>query len=130
MIGLFESYVRVGDVFLRIGAVYGLALGIGLALLITMILIRRSNDIGDSKGTMNDFGYLYMLSSEDDLHRREPDGSALIQIEERHKEEKEYYQGKGLPEKGKLKKRRFGDGSIGEEKVTRDIFKEKFGEQE
>ena len=126
----FLYYVRVGEYYFRIGGVYGFALGLGLAILITMILIKKSNDIGDSRGTMNDFGYLYMLDSEDDLHRHEPDGSARTQIEERHKEEKEYYQGKGLPEKGKLKKRRFGDGSIGEEKVTRDIFKEKFGEQE
>lgn len=112
-----------------------MGLGIGLAFLITMILIKKSNDVGDSKGSLLDFGGVFMLESEDGLHHPETSGYASIMLSERHEEEKGESQNKkdsgdGLPEKPKLKKRRFGDGSIGEVKATRDIFKEKFGSQE
>ena len=132
----FDIYGLIGESNeVTIGALYGLALGIGLAFLITIILVRKSNDVGSSKGSMLDFGGLYMIEAEDDLHRREPSGTAFTILSEHHEEEKAYYldkknSGGGLPEKRKLKKRRFGDGSIGEEKATRDIFKEKFGSQE
>ncbi|MCR4697715.1 MAG: hypothetical protein K5654_10440 [Lachnospiraceae bacterium] len=38
------------------GIIAGLALGIGLALYITTKLVKKSNDIGDSKGQFMDFG--------------------------------------------------------------------------
>lgn len=127
MIGVFAYYMQVGSAFFLIGGIYGLALGVGLAILITISLIKKSNDIGASQGTLSDFGYLDMLESEDDLCESEPDSNVTERIMERHKEEKVYYPGKGIPGKEQNRRRRLGDGSIGEEKASRDIFTEKYG---
>ena len=45
--------IIVADIF---GIIAGLALGIGIALYITTKLVKKSNDIGDSKGQFMDFG--------------------------------------------------------------------------
>lgn len=53
-----------------IGIVYGLAVAIGLAMFITIRAMKKSNDIGDSQGTLADFNAsVHITSSEDGLHR-------------------------------------------------------------
>ncbi|MCR5249478.1 MAG: hypothetical protein K6E50_02595 [Lachnospiraceae bacterium] len=53
-----------------VGILCGLALGIGLALSMVVKSIKESNDMGDSKGSMRDFGAtLNMLYSVDDLRQ-------------------------------------------------------------
>ena len=55
--------VLFADVF---GIIAGLLLGIGIALFITTKLIKKSNDIGDSKGEFYDFGdYIRPISHQD-----------------------------------------------------------------
>ncbi|MBR6080441.1 MAG: hypothetical protein IKP60_09825 [Treponema sp.] len=41
------------DIF---GILTGLALGISLAFFVTLIIVKKSNDIGDSQGELKDFG--------------------------------------------------------------------------
>ncbi len=53
-----------------VGIICGIAIGLGLALRITVLKIKESNDMGDSKGDMLAFGcHLNMICGEDDLHR-------------------------------------------------------------
>ena len=53
-----------------IGFICGLALGIGLALSIVVSRVKESNDMGDSRGGMTDFGAsVNMIYSEDDLRK-------------------------------------------------------------
>ena len=53
-----------------IGILCGLALGIGLALSMVVTSIKESNDMGDSKGSMRDFGAtMNMLYSANDLRQ-------------------------------------------------------------
>ena len=53
-----------------IGVMCGLALGTGLALSIVVKSVKESNDMGDSKGNMRDFGaHINMLYAEDDMHK-------------------------------------------------------------
>ncbi|MCR5520774.1 MAG: hypothetical protein K6F44_02550 [Lachnospiraceae bacterium] len=54
-----------------LGAIFGLIIGVGLAYYITITLVKRSNDVGDSSGILQDFGHLKMLQAADDL--RSPD---------------------------------------------------------
>lgn len=55
--------IIVADIF---GIIAGLALGIGIALYITTKLVKKSNDIGDSKGEFYDFGdYIRPISHMD-----------------------------------------------------------------
>ncbi|MCR4648854.1 MAG: hypothetical protein K5776_07225 [Lachnospiraceae bacterium] len=50
------------------GITIGLVLGICIALGITMKFIKKSNDIGDSKGEFNDFGdYVKTINQIDEL---------------------------------------------------------------
>ena len=50
------------------GIIFGLAMGISLALMLTAKFVRDSNDIGNSAGTFYDFGdYVRPLDHEDDL---------------------------------------------------------------
>ena len=50
------------------GVLAGLTLGISVSLLLTVWLVKTSNDIGDSQGTFEDFGdYMDVISSEDNL---------------------------------------------------------------
>lgn len=53
-----------------LGIVGGLAIGIGLAFLITMNLVKKSNDMGDSSATMEDVSKkgLEVISRRDNLH--------------------------------------------------------------
>ena len=58
--------IIVADIF---GIIAGLALGIGIALYITTKLVKKSNDIGDSKGQFMDFGdYIRPLNHLDNEH--------------------------------------------------------------
>ena len=51
-----------------IGLICGLALGIGLALSIVVSKVKESNDMGDSRGGMMDFGAsVDLIYSEDDM---------------------------------------------------------------
>ena len=53
-----------------IGIICGLGIALGLALRITALKIKESNDIGDSRGDMRAFGtQLNLICGEDDLHR-------------------------------------------------------------
>ncbi len=53
-----------------IGLICGLALGIGLALSIVVSKVKESNDMGDSRGRMSDFGAsVDMIYSEDDMRK-------------------------------------------------------------
>lgn len=57
--------ILFADIF---GIVLGLALGISIALLITVRLVKQSNDIGDSQGEFMDFGdYVHVLNEYDNL---------------------------------------------------------------
>lgn len=52
------------------GIVFGLLLGLSISLTIVVNMLKKSNDIGDSTGTFEDFGdYIRVMNSEDDLHR-------------------------------------------------------------
>ena len=52
------------------GVVAGLAFGISVAALFTIWLVKKSNDIGDSKGQFNDFSeYLDIICDDDDLRQ-------------------------------------------------------------
>ena len=56
-----------------IGIICGLALGIGLAFNMVIKNVKESNDMGDSKGSMRDFGAsINMLKSEDGLNKLPP----------------------------------------------------------
>lgn len=69
-----------------IGIICGIAIGIGLALRITVLAVKNSNDIGDSKGDLRDFGtYIDMISTEDDLHNYRPSARGKIMLEDRMK---------------------------------------------
>lgn len=51
------------------GVVAGLALGIGLAFLITIKMVKKSNDIGDSSAELLDVSNgVCILDKEDNLH--------------------------------------------------------------
>lgn len=45
------------------GIALGVLTGLGLALYLTSLLIKRSNDVGDSIGKLGDFGSLNMIHS-------------------------------------------------------------------
>lgn len=48
----------------------GLALGISIALYITVKMVKKSNDIGDSQGSFSDFGdYIDVTGHEDELRQ-------------------------------------------------------------
>ncbi|MBR5348093.1 MAG: hypothetical protein IK125_02550 [Lachnospiraceae bacterium] len=49
------------------GIFLGILTGLGLALYLTSLLIKRSNDVGDSIGQLSDFGSLHMIHSEPKL---------------------------------------------------------------
>lgn len=66
-----------------VGAVCGIAIGLGLALRITVLSIKKSNDIGDSKGDLRDFGtYVNLITTEDDLHNCRPSARGKIILEQ------------------------------------------------
>ncbi|MBP5281557.1 MAG: hypothetical protein J6Z22_03565 [Lachnospiraceae bacterium] len=72
-----------------IGGIIGFVLAIGTALYVTMTLVKRSNDIGDSKGSLKDFGFLNTMVAEDDLHNCRPSARGKIILNENcQKEEK------------------------------------------
>lgn len=65
-----------------LGILLGIALGLGLALMITVKAVRKSNDIGDSKGSLRDFGtYVNMHAVEDNLSRYRPSDRGKILLE-------------------------------------------------
>ena len=45
----------MGEIFILIAIIYGLIMGIGVALAITGIILKKSNKHGDSKGDLYDF---------------------------------------------------------------------------
>ena len=48
----------------------GLALGISIALFVTVRMVKKSNDIGDSQGQFHDFGdYIDVYNHEDELRQ-------------------------------------------------------------
>lgn len=69
-----------------IGIVCGIAIGLGLALRITVLRIKQSNDMGDSKGDMRDFGtYVDMMDSEDGMSSYRPSQRGKIMLEANRK---------------------------------------------
>lgn len=65
-----------------LGALCGIIIGLGLALRITVLSIKKSNDIGDSKGDLRDFGtYVNLISTEDDMHKYRPSDRGKIMLE-------------------------------------------------
>jgi len=50
-----------------IGVFFGLIISVALAYYITMSLVKKSNDVGDSSGELQDFGKLNMITTMDDL---------------------------------------------------------------
>lgn len=53
-----------------VGIIFGFLLSLSLVLLIVTKLLKESNDIGDSMGTLSDFGtYVHVTASEDGLSR-------------------------------------------------------------
>ncbi len=66
-----------------IGLICGLALGIGLALSIVVSKVKESNDMGDSRGGMTDFGAsVNMIYSEDDLRKPPASRSGISLLQE------------------------------------------------
>lgn len=45
----------MGDIYFIIAIIYGVIMGIGTALAITGIILKKSNKHGDSKGDLYDF---------------------------------------------------------------------------
>ncbi len=45
----------MGEIFFIIAIIYGVVMGIGTALAITGIILKKSNKHGDSKGDLYDF---------------------------------------------------------------------------
>ena len=69
-----------------IGIVCGIAIGLGLALRITVLRIKQSNDVGDSKGDIRDFGTVVdVMSAEDDMHNYRPSARGKIMLDESRK---------------------------------------------
>ena len=57
-----------------IGIICGIGIALGLALRITVLKVKESNDLGDSRGDMLTFGtQLNLICGEDDL--RKPQGN-------------------------------------------------------
>ena len=53
-----------------VGIICGIAIALGLALRITVLKVKESNDMGDSKGDMLTFGSrLNLICGEDDLSK-------------------------------------------------------------
>ncbi len=51
------------------GLIVGVALGIGVAYYVTVSLVKKSNDIGDSSATLRDVSDgVIVLDKEDNLH--------------------------------------------------------------
>lgn len=77
-------------IYYVIGGIIGFVLAIGTALYVTVTLVKKSNDIGDSKGCLKDFGYLNTISAEDDLNNCRPSARGKIILTDHcQKEEKE-----------------------------------------
>jgi len=53
-----------------LGIILGLSTGLGMALYITSYLVKRSNDIGDSTGTLENFGKLNIFYQKAGLSKR------------------------------------------------------------
>lgn len=69
-----------------IGIICGIAIGLGLALRITVLQIKKSNDMGDSKGDMRDFGtFIDMIATEDDMHNYRLSARGKITLEANRK---------------------------------------------
>ena len=65
-----------------LGIFLGLILGVGVAMMVTVNVIKKSNDIGDSKGSLRDFGtYVNMHAVEDNLPRYRPSDRGKILLE-------------------------------------------------
>ena len=119
MIGYYWHYYMHYAPGYVIGGLIGLALGLGIAFLITMYLVMKSNDIGDSKGSLADFGYLKMLCSEDGLHHHSPSGQGVALIWEDQRQEKESLIREGFPVEQKV---------IEKPVTSKNIFSDRFGE--
>lgn len=76
----------MGTIYWVTGIILGISIGIGLALRIVVELIMISNDIGDSSGTVKDFGHgLAICDKKDGLSRKKltkklDSGRALLNI--------------------------------------------------
>ena len=55
----------------ELGEMLGLVSGIGLALYITISLLKHSNDVGDSAGKLEDFGWLKIIYKRDSMTEEE-----------------------------------------------------------
>ena len=55
------------------GVILGLVLAGCFAFMVTMIMVNKSNVLGDSKGTFKDFSKmpLHMINKKDDISKRE-----------------------------------------------------------
>lgn len=60
-------------IFTIVGILFGLSIGVGIAAVITISAMKKSNDIGDSQGTLRDFdATIDILNSEDGLRKYIP----------------------------------------------------------
>ena len=117
MIRYYSIYYGVNLFGYIYGGLLGLAFGLGIAFFITMLLVKKSNDIGDSKGALYDFGYLNMMYTEDGLHRYAPSGRGAVLLRESHREEKEKM---GIKTEEEVVRKEWKD--------TKNIFQDRYGD--
>lgn len=70
-----------------LGVLFGIAIAAGFAGSITISMIRKSNDFGNHKAPLRDFGHLEMLEMEDGMHsiRVAPERGIMLLAERRRK---------------------------------------------
>ena len=70
-----------------LGVLFGIAIAAGFAGSITISMIRKSNDFGNHKAPLRDFGHLEILESEDGMHsiRVAPERGIMTLAERRRK---------------------------------------------
>lgn len=62
----------------ELGEMLGLLNGLGLALFITISALKHSNDIGDSPGKLEDFGWLKIIYKRDRMTAEEYEKDEII----------------------------------------------------
>ncbi|MBR5348091.1 MAG: hypothetical protein IK125_02540 [Lachnospiraceae bacterium] len=62
----------------ELGEMLGIVNGLGLALFITISLLKHSNDVGDSPGKLEDFGWLKVIYKRDRMTAEEYEKDEVI----------------------------------------------------
>ncbi|MBR5657910.1 MAG: hypothetical protein IKX10_00760 [Lachnospiraceae bacterium] len=62
----------------ELGEFLGLVSGLGLAFFITISLLKHSNDIGDSAGKLEDFGWLKIIYKRNGMTAQEYEKDVII----------------------------------------------------